>query len=46
MEPKVPALRPTAIRNASMTILSNNGVVFLCMPNKTCGLKLFAKLVF
>jgi hypothetical protein len=40
MEPKVPALIPTAIRNASKTILSNNGVVFLCMPNKTCRVKI------
>ena len=40
MEPKVPALRPTAIRNASKAILSSNGVVFLCMPKKTCGIKI------
>jgi len=35
MEPKVPALRPTAMRNARVVILSNNGVVSLCMPNKS-----------
>jgi len=35
MEPKVPALSPTAMRNASVVILSNNGVVSLCMPNKS-----------
>jgi hypothetical protein len=35
MEPKVPAPSPTAMRSASVIILSNNGVVFLCMLNKS-----------
>lgn len=40
MEPKVPAMSPTAMRNANIVILSNNDVVFLCMRNKTCRLKI------
>jgi hypothetical protein len=35
MEPKVPALSPTAMRNTSVVILSSNGVVFPCTPNKS-----------
>nr|MDQ5860098.1 hypothetical protein [Thermoproteota archaeon] len=38
--PKVPAMSPTAMRNASIAILSNNDIVFLCMPNKTWRLKI------
>ena len=40
MEPKVPALSPIAMRNASVVILSNNDIVFLGYVTKAGRVKI------